>query len=976
MDKERKTSNILNVVQYDASGNVVLPGNLTANVGGFTAPSGTTQSIITQFNNSTNSAYVTVSGVGSSSSITTWINGSMSIEAVPYSSGNLNISSYTGNIILQTNGRTTALTIDSSQIATFVSTVNANSFSGAGTGLTGTAASLTAGNATKWTTGRTISITGDLTYTSGTLDGSGNVTGSGTLATVNSNTGSFGSATSVSVFTVNGKGLITAASTTSIQIAESQVTNLTSDLSGKLSTTTAASTYLTISTAASSYQPLENQRLSTGNSPSFVSGTFSSNVIFGNSTATGIQNSAGTAWIRPQDSSGNTHIYNNGGGSIYLDAPNIYIRTAAGANTMTFSNGAINVPSTITGTTFYGAGTGLTGTAGMNVTGYSSQLGAGDGTSLAGSISVTRVARTSMFNPNAYTNVVAWDFKTAAAIATGGTTGNYGGLLTLAPWVSTTSSTGDPTYQLSFQSNGANVLSLPHLHFRAGIDTTWGSWYEILHSGNYSSFITSGVSSIVAGTNISISGSTGSVTITNGITNNNQLTNGNGYITASSSNTLTNKGGNISMWTNDSGYITNSTSSLSNYYTSTTSDSRYLMSITSGMITTALGYTPYNSSNPSGYITNSTSSLSNYYTAGTSDGRYAYVAGSNASGTWGINVTGTAGSTQIWYSQSHPTSYYLVNNWDGTYWHITSNHPNGARVGYADVSGSANSVAWSNVSSRPSNVSYWTNDSGYITGISSGMVTSALGYTPYNSSNPSGYISSYTETSTLSAVTGRGSSTSTYVSLNGGATIYYIGGSSVPGSSYGSIRIDATAGGYGGIYLYSCSGTIIGMTDTSGSGGDWDPTTGWHYYWYRTNQCLGIGGSTTSSSYRAYTNGSHYIAGDLYASGNVTSYSDITKKTNIRTVENALDKVLLLRGVNYEMIDNIGVTNIGVIAQEINQIVPEVVVYTDNQYGVNYGNLAGLFIEAIKGQNKQVVNHEERIIELEKELSKLKKLVN
>lgn len=54
----------------------------------------------------------------------------------------------------------------------------------AGTNLTGTAASLTAGNATKWTTGRTIALTGDVTYTSGSLDGSGNVTGTATLANI------------------------------------------------------------------------------------------------------------------------------------------------------------------------------------------------------------------------------------------------------------------------------------------------------------------------------------------------------------------------------------------------------------------------------------------------------------------------------------------------------------------------------------------------------------------------------------------------------------------------------------------------------------------------------------------------------------------------------------------------------------------------------------------------------------------------
>jgi hypothetical protein len=65
----------------------------------------------------------------------------------------------------------------------------------------------------------------------GTASGPGSV--SFTLATVNGNVGTFGSADSVSTFTVNGKGLITAASNTAISITESQVVNLISDLAGK-----------------------------------------------------------------------------------------------------------------------------------------------------------------------------------------------------------------------------------------------------------------------------------------------------------------------------------------------------------------------------------------------------------------------------------------------------------------------------------------------------------------------------------------------------------------------------------------------------------------------------------------------------------------------------------------------------------------------------------------------------------------------
>jgi hypothetical protein len=74
----------------------------------------------------------------------------------------------------------------------------------------------TTGSAATLTTGRTVAITGDLAYTSGSFDGSGNVTGTGTLATVNSNTGAFGSSTAIPVVTVNAKGLVTAVSTATV----------------------------------------------------------------------------------------------------------------------------------------------------------------------------------------------------------------------------------------------------------------------------------------------------------------------------------------------------------------------------------------------------------------------------------------------------------------------------------------------------------------------------------------------------------------------------------------------------------------------------------------------------------------------------------------------------------------------------------------------------------------------------------------
>ena len=98
------------------------------------------------------------------------------------------------------------------------------------------------------------------------------------------------------------------------------------------------------------------------------------------------------------------------------------------------------------------------------------------------------------------------------------------------------------------------------------------------------------------------------------------------------------------------------------------------------------------------------------------------------------------------------------------------------------------------------------------------------------------------------------------------------------------------------------------------------------------------------------------MSGNLTMAGDVTAYSDARVKENIKTIENALSKTLALRGVSYNRTDSEDKkTKIGVIAQETLPIVPEVVNQdNDGMYNVSYGNLAGLFIEAIKEQQSQI----------------------
>ena len=85
--------------------------------------------------------------------------------------------------------------------------------------------------------------------------------------------------------------------------------------------------------------------------------------------------------------------------------------------------------------------------------------------------------------------------------------------------------------------------------------------------------------------------------------------------------------------------------------------------------------------------------------------------------------------------------------------------------------------------------------------------------------------------------------------------------------------------------------------------------------------------------------------------------SDERIKTNIKTIENALDKTLLLRGVEY---NNFKIDPdkkcLGLIAQEVELIIPEVVSENemDNVKCISYNSLIGVLIEAIKEQQQQI----------------------
>jgi hypothetical protein len=90
-------------------------------------------------------------------------------------------------------------------------------------------------------------------------------------------------------------------------------------------------------------------------------------------------------------------------------------------------------------------------------------------------------------------------------------------------------------------------------------------------------------------------------------------------------------------------------------------------------------------------------------------------------------------------------------------------------------------------------------------------------------------------------------------------------------------------------------------------------------------------------------------------SGDIVAFSDRNIKTNIEPIPDALAKVLRIGGYTFTRTDGGSERRTGVIAQEIQDVLPEAVYTTENgTLTVAYGNMVGLLIEAIKELEKTV----------------------
>jgi hypothetical protein len=244
--------------------------------------------------------------------------------------------------------------------------------------------------------------------------------------------------------------------------------------------------------------------------------------------------------------------------------------------------------------------------------------------------------------------------------------------------------------------------------------------------------------------------------------------------------------------------------------------------------------------------------------------------------------------------------------------------------------------------------------------INSSNVTTALGYTPYNSSNPAGYIDS-SASITGNATTATNLQTGRTIALTGDVT--YTSGSFNGSAAVTGIATLAasgvTAGSYGSsgavpVVTVDAKGRVTAVT-TAALGGSVIGTT---------TQVAYNNAGTMAGSANLVFNGTNLTCG-----GNITANSDERIKTNWRDLPE--DFIIQLSGVKHGTYDrlDVAITQDGVSAQALQKVLPNSVLEDENGgLSVAYGNAALVSTIAL---SKRILEQEQRINKLEELISKL-----
>jgi hypothetical protein len=122
---------------------------------------------------------------------------------------------------------------------------------------------------------------------------------------------------------------------------------------------------------------------------------------------------------------------------------------------------------------------------------------------------------------------------------------------------------------------------------------------------------------------------------------------------------------------------------------------------------------------------------------------------------------------------------------------------------------------------------------------------------------------------------------------------------------------------------------------------------------------VGVAATAWTSSTKLYFNSS---TGDVTAVDFIST-SDLNLKTNIKNIKKSVDKLSKLNGVSFNWKEN-NISSIGVIAQEVEKVFPELVSTLNDTKTVKYNGLIGVLIEAVKELNSEIKTIQKTLDEL------------
>jgi hypothetical protein len=140
-----------------------------------------------------------------------------------------------------------------------------------------------------------------------------------------------------------------------------------------------------------------------------------------------------------------------------------------------------------------------------------------------------------------------------------------------------------------------------------------------------------------------------------------------------------------------------------------------------------------------------------------------------------------------------------------------------------------------------------------------------------------------------------------------------------------------------------------------------------YIHWTTSNE-IGFLNNGRGWSLRMDSGNNCQVYGSILANGNVTAYSDIRHKEDLNKIDNPLEKIDKLNGYTYTSKRD-GKRYTGLVAQEVLEVLPEAIEEKEDGYALAYGNMAGLFVEAMKDMTKQLQTEKAKVETLETQLA-------